>query len=145
MKNRMILLVSICALSLTACAGNAQIVAYNNLPQQAQTFVTTHFSQSDIAFILSERDGLHNEYEVRFNDGTKLEFDYQGNLEKIDCQTRPVPAGIVPAPIVEYVNTKHTGMFIVEYSIDRRKQSVELNTEVEIEFDRAGNFLRYDW
>lgn len=145
MKNRMILLVSVCALSLTACAGNAQIVAYNNLPQQAQTFVTTHFSQSDIAFILSERDGLHNEYEVRFNDGTKLEFDYQGNLEKIDCQTHPVPAGIVPAPIVEYVNTKHAGMFIVEYSIDRRKQSVELNTEVEIEFDRAGNFLRYDW
>ena len=144
MKKMMIILASV-LLSLNACADHAQVGSFTNLPQAAQTFVETYFAKADIAVILYEREGLHNEYEVRLNNGTKIEFDYQGNLEKVDCKTLPVPTGIVPAPIVQYVEANHPTMFIVEYSIDRRKQSVELNTEMEIEFDKAGNFLRYDW
>ncbi len=144
MKKMMIIMASV-LLSLNACADRAQVGSFTNLPQAAQSFVETYFAKADIAVILYEREGLHNEYEVRLNNGTKIEFDYQGTLEKVDCQTRPVPTGIVPASIVQYVETNHPTMFIVEYSIDRRKQSVELNTEMEIEFDKAGNFLRYDW
>lgn len=144
MKKMMIVLASV-LLSLNACADRAQVGSFTNLPQPAQTFVETYFAKADIAVILYEREGLHNEYEVRLNDGTYIEFDYQGNLEKVDCQTRPVPTGIVPVSIVQYVETNHPTMFIVEYSIDRRRQSVELNTGMEIEFDKAGKFLHYDW
>lgn len=144
MKKMMIFFASV-MLCLNACADRTQVGAFTDLPQPAQTFVEMYFAKSDIAFILYERDGVHNEYEVRLNDGTKIEFDYKGNLEEVDCKTKPVPAGIVPASIVQYVETKHPDMFIVEYSIDRRKQTVELNTEMEIEFDKAGNFVRYDW
>lgn len=143
MKKMMIILASV-LLSLNACADRTQVGSFANLPQQTQVFVETYFTKADIAVILYEREGLHNEYEVRLNNGTKIEFDYKGNLEKVDCKTRPVPAGIVPAPIVQYVEANHPAMFITEYSTDRRKQSVELNTEMEIEFDKAGNFLRYD-
>lgn len=144
MKKMMIIMASV-LLSLNACADRAQVGSFTNLPQAAQSFVETYFAKSDIAVILYEREGLHNEYEVRLNNGTKIEFDHQGNLEKVDCKTLPVPTDIVPASIVQYVETNHPTMFIVEYSIDRRKQSVELNTEMDIEFDKAGNFLRYDW
>lgn len=144
MKKMMIILASV-LLSLNACADRTQVGSFTSLPQSAQAFVETYFAKADIAVILYEREGLHNEYEVRFNNGTKIEFDYQGNLEKVDCKTNAVPAGIVPTAIVQYVATNHPTMFIVEYSIDRRKQSVELNTEMEIEFDKAGYFLRYDW
>lgn len=144
MKKMMIILASV-LLSLNACADRTQVGSFTSLPQPAQVFVETYFTKADIAVILYEREGLHNEYEVRLNNGTKIEFDYQGNLGKVDCKTNAVPAGIVPTAIVQYVATNHPTMFIVEYSIDRRKQSVELNTEMEIEFDKAGNFLRYDW
>lgn len=143
MKKMMMILASV-LLSLNACADGTQVGSFTNLPQPAQVFVETYFTKADIAVILYERDGLHNEYEVRLNNGTKMEFDYKGNMEKVDCKTRPVPAGIVPTPIVQYVETNHPTMFITEYSTDRRKQSVELNTEMEIEFDKAGNFQRYD-
>ena len=144
MKKMMIIMASV-LLSMNACADRVQVGSFTNLPQAAQTFVETYFAKADIAVILYEREGLHDEYAVRLNDGTYIEFDYQGNLEKVDCKTKAVPSGIVPASIAEYVETHHPTMFIVEYSIDRRKQSVELNKEMEIEFDKAGNFLRYDW
>ncbi len=144
MKKMMIVLASV-LLSLNACADRAQVGSFTNLPQPAQTFVETYFAKADIAVILYEREGLHNEYEVRLNDGTYIEFDYQGNLEKVDCKTKAVPNGIVPTAIVQYVEAHHPTMFIVEYSIDRRRQSVELNTGMEIEFDKAGKFLHYDW
>lgn len=143
MKKMMILMAGI-LLSLSACADRAQVGSFTSLPQPAQVFVEQYFDKADIAVILYEREGLHNEYEVRLNDGTKMEFDYQGNLEKVDCKTKAVPAGIVPAGVVQYVEANHPAMYIVEYAIDRRKQSVELNTGMEIEFDKAGNFLRYD-
>ncbi len=144
MKKMMIVLATV-LLSMNACAERTQVGAFADLPKPAQVFVETYFAKADITVILYEREGLHNEYEVRLNDGTKMEFDYQGSLEKVDCQTRPVPAGVVPALIADYVTANHPTMFIVEYSIDRRKQTVELNTEMEIEFDKAGNFVRYDW
>lgn len=145
MKKMMILMASV-MLSLTACADHhAQPCSFNELPQTAQTFVDTYFGQATIAFILKDREGLHYEYEVRLNDGSKIEFDQAGNLEKVDCKYKAIPDGIVPQPIATYVTSKHPQQFIVEYSIDRREQKVELNNEIEIEFDRAGNFLRYDW
>ena len=144
MKKMMILLTGV-LLSLNACADRTQVGSFNTLPQPAQIFVETYFSKADIAVILYEREGLHNEYEVRLNDGTWIAFDNKGNLEKVDCKNRAVPDGIVPEAIVQYVETNHPTMFIVEYETDRRKQTVELNMDIEIEFDKAGNFLRYDW
>ena len=87
---------------------------------------------------------MHNDYNVRLKDGTELDFDYKGNLEEIDCQTKAVPVGIVPEKITSYVSARFADAFIVKYAIDRREQKVELNNSLELEFDKDGNFLRID-
>ena len=71
-------------LSLTACADRQQLISFNALPAAAQTFVKQYFNPSDIAYVGSERDGLHTEYNVRLNDATELEFDLNGNLREFD-------------------------------------------------------------
>lgn len=143
MKKMMMILAS-AVLTLSACASKPQVGTFGELPAAAQTFVTTHFSESDIALILWEQDGLHKEYEVRLNNGTKIEFDGKGQLEKIDSKPNAVPAGIVPVAITTYVSTKFPQAAIVEYSIDRRKQETELSNGLDLVFDLQGNFMHID-
>lgn len=129
---------------MSACAEKAQLVKFNELPQKAQTFIETYFNAADISFVKMEKDGLHNDYDVRMTDGTEIDFDHDGSLEQVDCNTKAVPAGIVPEKITTYVAEHFTGAFIVKYEIDRRELKVELNNSLDLEFDKQGNFLRID-
>lgn len=129
---------------MSACAEKTQLVKFNELPQKAQTFIETYFNAADISFVKMEKDGLHNDYDVRMTDGTKIDFDHDGSLEEVDCQTKAVPAGIVPEKITTYVAEHFAGAFIVKYEIDRRELKVELNNSLDLEFDKQGNFLRID-
>ena len=131
-------------MTMNACSSKPQVATFNELPAPAQQFITTYFAQSDIAWIQWERDGMSKEYEVRLNNGTWIEFYSDGALEKIDCKTNAVPAGIVPETVVNYVSTNFPQVVIVKYQIDRRDQEVELNTGLELVFDLNGNFLHID-
>ena len=143
MKKVMFLFASL-LLTMNACSSKPQVATFNELPAPAQQFITTYFAQSDIAWIQWERDGVSKEYEVRLNNGTWIEFYSDGSLEKIDCKTNAVPAGIVPETVVNYVSTNFPQAVIVKYQIDRRDQEVELNTGLELVFDLNGNFLHID-
>ncbi len=129
---------------MSACAEKTQLVKFNELPQKAQTFIETYFNAADISFVKMEKDGLHNDYDVRMTDGTEIDFDHDGSLEQVDCNTKAVPAGIVPEKITTYVAEHFAGAFIVKYEIDRRELKVELNNSLDLEFDKQGNFLRVE-
>lgn len=143
MKHIMVLLTSL-TIALTACAGNTQIGSFGDLPEPAQTFVKTHFAEENISLVLVENDGLHKEYQVSLNDQTKLEFDSKGNLSEIEMFQKPIPAGILPQAIEQYLAANFPNAFAVEYAIDRRKQKVELNNKLDLEFDLQGKFLKID-
>jgi len=144
MKKMIIAAMASVMMCASACAEKTQLVTFKELPQKAQTFVETYFNAGDVSFIKMEKDGLHNDYDVKMTDGTEIDFDYQGELEEIDCKTKAVPQGIVPEKIATYVAEHFAGAFVVEYKIDRKKLKVELNNSLELEFDKQGNFLRID-
>ena len=131
-------------LSLTACADRHQLVESSELPAQAQAFIKLHFNMSDITYVERDRDGVRFEYKVYFKDATEVEFDYQGNLKSVDCHNKAVPVGIIPESIVTFVQTHYSEMFIVEYGIDYRRLTVELNNGIDLLFDLEGNFLYLD-
>lgn len=131
-------------LSLTACADRHHIVGYDMLPVQAQTFVKKYFSNEKIAYIEREREGLHYEYNVYLTNATEIDFDYQGNLESVDCGIRSIPKGIVPEKIMQYVEYHFPDFFVVEYAIDRHRMTIELNNGLELLFDTDGNLLEID-
>lgn len=130
--------------SLTACADQHHLITYSELPAQAQTFVQKYFNPSDVAFIERERDGLHYDYTVHLGKTTEIEFDYQGNLESIDCEVHPIPDGIVPELIVSFVVLHYPNQFIVEYLVGKRHLMVELGNGLELIFDHEGHFIRVD-
>lgn len=143
MKKLFIFLVG-CVFSMTACADDHHLIKYSELPVQAQTFVQKYFNLEDISHIERDREGMHYEYNVYMKNTTEIDFDYQGNLQSIDCKYITVPKGIVPEVIMSFVSLHYPNLYVVEYVIDYRHQTVELNNEMELIFDREGRFLRMD-
>lgn len=135
---------AILTISLTACADHHQLVEYSDLPAQAQVFIQKYFNVTDVAYIERERDGVHHEYQVHLKNDTEMEFDYQGNFKSIDCQVLKVPTGIVPEPIINFVQTHYPNSFVVEYIVGYRHLTVELGTGLDLIFDLEGHFIRID-
>ena len=131
-------------ISLTACADHEQTIAFSELPAQAQSFVQQHFNVADIAYIEKERDGLFYEFTAYLKNATKIDFDHSGNLESIDCEIYPVPEGIIPAVIANYLKQHYPNHFAVKYSINRHTIEIELGNGMELLFDLDGKFLRID-
>jgi hypothetical protein len=141
---KIITLLAIITLSMTACADRHQTVAYSEIPVQAQAFIEKYFKSSDVAYIERELENLHFEYNVYMKNGAEIEFDHQGNLKSIDCRVSAIPEGIVPEVIAHYVALHYPNHSIVEYVIGYRRITIELATGLELIFDLEGNFLGID-
>lgn len=138
MKKTLLFLVGIFTL-FTFVSCDRHIPA-SKLPQQAQVFLTQNFPGSNVLSV--ERDGF--KYDVCLMDGTSLEFKHSGDWHEVDCQMRPVPEGIIPMPIQTYVTTNFPLCFVVKIKQERREYEVELSNDLELKFDKAGNFIYAD-
>ncbi len=55
-----------------------------------------------------------------------------------------VPAFFLLQPMRNYINSNLKGVNVVGVDKKRRGYEVKLANDIEIEFDTAGNFVRYD-
>ena len=131
------------ALSLGACT-KERIISFDQLPQKAQTIITTYFSIEEVMLVKLDKDDLQIEYDVKLKNGTELTFDGKGNLTKIDCQRQRVPDGLVPEKVRAYVTANHPDAFIIEWGKDDLRWKAELNNGLELVFNKDGEFIRYD-
>lgn len=131
-------------LTLVAYADNHQMIKQSELPAPAQTFIRKYFHVDQVAYVEREREVLHYDYKVYLNNATEIDFDHQGHLESIDCKRTAVPAGVVPELIISFLKLHHPEEFIVEYSIDFGRRTVELNNGLELVFDTEGHFIKID-
>ena len=131
------------ALSLGACT-KERIISFDQLPQKAQTIITTYFSIEEVMLVKLDKDDLQIEYDVKLKNGTELTFDSNGNLTKIDCQRQRVPDGLVPEKVRAFVTANHPTAFVTEWSKNKFRLKVELNNGLELVFNNDGDFIRYD-
>lgn len=130
--------------NLSACNDSKKTIAFDQLPQTAQTFVNTHFADKQVSVVFIETSG-RDEYEVLFADGASIDFTSNGDWEEAkDRDADGLPTHFMPTSMVAYVATTFPGTSIVKVSKERSKFDVELSNGVELEFDKAGNFLRFD-
>lgn len=132
------------ATSLSACEQNDTPITFNELPTISQQFIQRHFGDLDIALVVKDYDDLSFTYDVNFVNLYEVDFDKNGEWIKVDCQRDSVPTAIVPAGIANYVATRFNGQYIVEIERNTRSYDVELNTGVDVVFDKDGNFKRID-
>ncbi len=147
MKKSIILTAALAAaMTLAAChEEEKKAIEFGNLPVAAQTFVQTHFADKQISIIYHDTEVADKDYEVIFTDGANIDFTKQGDWDEVeDRDADGVPTAIIPAAINEYVASHHASQYVVQIGKDGKKYEVELNSTVEMVFDRSGAFLRYD-
>lgn len=136
-----------CAIALASVACTSEKVSHDatRIPAEARDLIASNFT-SAISVVEEETSlGKVKEYEVVLTDGTEISFNGSGEWKSIDTPNNvPVPAGLVPTAIAKYVAEKHAGAFIVGIEKDKKGFEVELSNNVELQFDPAGNFLKYD-
>lgn len=100
-------------------------------------------SASGISFTM--RDS--HSFEVRFEDGSEVEFDKKGNWKEVDCKRQAVPASVlslVPAEIQTYAAATFPQVTITKINQKHWGYEVELSNGFGLEFDKKGKFLRMD-
>lgn len=150
MKKLMFIATLMSALLFTSCAKDEKtLIEFGQLPATAQTFLQTHFSDLTLLSIIKEVDGREVDYDVRYTDLTEVDFNKNGNWEKVERVNIAIPDAIIPANILTYVREKFPNTIIVEIDKDRYGYEVKLNSngvvlDMDLEFDTNGNFRRID-
>ena len=144
MKKMMLTLACVLGIATYATADNYEPIELNQLPQQAQTFLSTHFPKADVSLARKETDVMELSYDVIFTDGCKIEFDRKGNWTEVDCLTHPLPTGIVPTAITAVIKKKYPNTQATKIERDRREIEVKLNNRVELTFNKKMQLIDID-
>ena len=127
-----------------AAAKDVQI-KFSELPQKAQTYVRTHFSESDVASVWKDTEMLVVEdYTVVLNNGLEIDFYPNGDWKEVKSRGTEIPAKIIPNGIAQYVSQNYSGHPIKKISKKRYGYEVELIGGTDLEFSQNGKFLRID-
>ncbi len=141
-----LIMVIMAAFAFFSCeSSNPKLVEFSQLPSKAQTTIKSHFSDRVISTIFYDNELFDKDYEVRFEDGSKIDFDKDGDWINIEMKNNGgVPKSVIPSAINAYVSSKHSNNYVVDIDKECREYNVELNNGIDIVFDKNGNFKRYD-
>ena len=144
MKKIFLTLAFMFTLAASACEVYYQFIDDVQLPEKAQTFLSTYFPEVNISLARKEIDAMEMNYDVIFTDGSKVEFDRKGNWIEVDCLTHPVPDGIVPNGIKKVINAKYPEAKIIKIERDNREIDVTLSNRVELTFNNHLQLIDID-
>lgn len=114
------------------------------LPSGAKTFVATYFPDADCVYAEREWEDGRREFEVKFSDGTDIEFRASGEWKKVDCGYSFLPAGIVPQAIVEDLAVRYPGSTIYKIERERGGYEITIGNGMELIYASDGTFVRAD-
>jgi len=141
MKKRMIMMLAfVLTMCMSVMADNDRVIAFDQLPTQAQTLLKKHFADKVPLVVTVDWD----DYKVMYQSGEKVEFDKKGNWKEFECKTSAVPTALIPEQIKTKVKTTFPGAVILKLDRDRRGYSVKLNNGMEIEFDKKFQVVEID-
>jgi hypothetical protein len=120
----------------TASADNNKPIAFEQLPQQAQQFVKTHFADVKVTLSTVESGLIEKTYDVALNNGTKLEFDRKGQWTEVVCPTTYVPCKVLPNEIKAYLETTFPQSKVTKIEREDGRHEVTLENGTEVTFNK---------
>lgn len=120
-------------------------IAFEQLPAEAQVFVKNHFPNLKVVSVFEDVKPNHSEYDVLFENGTEIEFSSNGDWEEVTSRANnELPASVVPPAILQHIKNQFPNTFVREIKKKRYGFEVEISNGSDLEFDKNGNFLRFD-
>lgn len=143
MKKHILTLAVTLFLSITTFAQNG-LTKLEQLPAKAQEFVKTYFNDYNVTYVFSDKEFADVDYKVRFEDGTEIEFNAKGDWTDVSSKNKCIPTGFILKEITDYVEMNHKGMCITDVEREFNRITIELNDNLEIEFNSKGKLVSYD-
>jgi hypothetical protein len=138
----------ICLSIFSSCSNdddniNDVLLTEAEIPTAIKSYIETHFPSNTI--VRAEKDTENNTitYEIYLNDNINLEFNSTSEIIDIDGVIQ-LPNSVIPESILDYVSTNYPNNFITDWELEFNHQQVELNNNLELEFEMNGNFIRID-
>lgn len=129
----------------TACAGDVITHDTKKLPAAARTFISTYFTKAQVSHIKIESELFQTKkYEVLLTDRTEIDFDRKGEWLEVDCDEAPVPMGIIPAYVTEYLKSHYPDAYVVKIERKRREVEVDLSNDWSLTFNAKGELIKVD-
>ena len=119
-------------------------IQVKELPAKAQTILSQHFKNQKVALATIETGLLEKNYDVVLNNGTKMEFDKNGNLTEIECKQDAVPAALIPNAINTYLQQTYPEYKVRKFEMKRNEYEVELTNGLEITFNKQFQVIDID-
>lgn len=148
MKNLFLSTVTVLALAFTgvSCSSDDNNssetrIEYSELPTDAQNFIETYFSESEILRIEKDINSIDEYYEVKFVDNAEIDFNESGVWIHVDGNNQSIPTGFINTSIVEYVTTNYSTTSIESIEKEIYGFDVDLVDNTELRFDSEGTFL----
>lgn len=143
---RIVMIAIFCMMSfnIVANAGNDKPINVNELPAKAQTLLSKHFKGQKVMLATIESGVVSRSYDVVLRNGTKLEFDKQGNLTEIDCKQGIVPSQLIPQPIKNYLKKNYRGEAVRKIELNKKEYEVELTNGIDLTFNKHFQLIDID-
>lgn len=127
--------------SFSYCLSEEVIISPNELPSNVKALVEKYFPGTNIMY--AEID--YNEYEIRLNNGTEIEFDKNGEWKEIKTYQN-FPTEILPKYAVLAIKKMYPNAFIIKAEKIWGGFEIKTNNMMEIYIDNKGNILgqKYD-
>ncbi len=135
MKKLFVMILAIAATVSVASADNTAPVQVAQMPNTAQSFIKRHFGDMQVQYAKQQNSPM-KAYDVVFVNGTKIEFDGNGDWTEIDCEHGIVPEEVVPRQLRQYVENNHPGQKITGIEKGPMGYQIELSNDLELKFDR---------
>lgn len=144
MKKVLFLFLALAACTTMALADHHSTpIQVAQMPEMAQTFIQRHFNDVQVRYAKQQYQPAR-EYEVVLVNGTKLEFDANGNWTEVDCKYGVVPDEIVPQPLRDYVEKNYPDQRIVDIEQGRRGYKLELDNGLDLKFNKEYRLVDMD-
>ena len=112
------------------------------IPARSKAFIDQFFPESSVVIVEMEEDGDGlEEYEVWLNDGTKIDFDLQGEWKVVARKKTGVPLSLIPQQIKYFVKTKYPNNVITKFSRKDYGYKLELSDDMDLRFNKQYQFM----
>lgn len=112
------------------------------IPARSKAFIDQIFPESSVVIVEMEEDGDGlEEYEVWLNDGTKIDFDLQGEWKVVARKKTGVPLSLIPQQIKYFVKTKYPNNVITKFSRKDYGYKLELSDDMDLRFNKQYQFM----
>lgn len=142
---------AICIIGTTSAFSNSSSLSFDKevvlktkeYPSEIVAFVNKHFPERKVLQIVKESELFDVTYEVILDDRTRLDFNKSKKVEEIDSLTE-IPHTLLQPEVVAYVKERFPNQVIISWELDDRKQQIELDNGLELEFTKNGKFIKID-